>query len=96
LPDLVPGELFFGEDFVEIGVGVDEVHGQAGQFARRDPLLGMSIAGRVAERGFAETDLLPPLVHHAREVLLASGDPFGSGDGGVVSGLHDDAAQEID
>ena len=60
LPDLVPGELALAEHLVEVGIGVDDVHGQAGEIARRDLLLRVMVAGRVAERRFGEAELAAP------------------------------------
>ena len=95
LPDLVPGELPLSEDLVELRIGLDDVDGELREFAHRDLLLRMAVAGRIAERRLRQPELAGALGHHPGEVLLGAGNALGHDDRRVVAGLDDDAAQEI-
>ena len=65
------------------------------ELARRHLLVGVVVAGRVAEGRFRQADLARPAGHHGGEIVLRAGDALGDRDRGVVAGLDDDAAQEV-
>src|SRR4051812_29773889 len=95
LPDLVPGVLAFAEQFVEIGISLDDMTRQLCQLAHRHLVAGIRQTIGIGKSRVHQPKFARALGHHLRKAAFVAGHGLRQHHAGVVAALNDGPVQQI-